>query len=224
MMHRRNIGHMATAEAVGVTAGWYLGYVALLILESKEFCNSYIYSEPRDEGIITLSGYMKFWGIIFLIVATLVLIFKHEESEADEKLREHPDYGVKKSYPTLLNILKLKPMIRFAIFLLTIKVTFGAVDSVTFLKLVDFGVPRDKIALLAIPLLPLQILLSFIISRFTTGRHPMSFYMKAFKLRIFISIFMFLYLYMSPSMIGDGKSIPYYFYIGITSVYVLYQV
>jgi hypothetical protein len=39
-------------------------------------------------------------------------------------------------------------MIRFTLFLLTVKVAFGAVDSVTFLKLVDYGVPKDKIALL----------------------------------------------------------------------------
>lgn len=148
MMKKRNIGHMATAEAVGVTGGWYIGYVVLLIFESKEFCNSYIFSTPRDEGLISLGGYMIFWGIIFLITSQLVLFFKSEESEADEKLREHPDYGVKKSYPTLLKILKLKPMIRFTLFLLTVKVTFGAMDSVTFLKLVDYGVPKDKIALL----------------------------------------------------------------------------
>jgi PAT family acetyl-CoA transporter-like MFS transporter 1 len=148
MMKKRNVGHMATAEAVGATGGWYMGYVVLLILESKEFCNSFIFSEPRDEGLITLGSFMKFWGIIFLITTFWVLFFKHEESEADEKLREHPDYGVKKSYPTLLKILKLKPMIRFTLFLLTVKVAFGAVDSVTFLKLVDYGVPKDKIALL----------------------------------------------------------------------------
>lgn len=224
LMHRRNIGHVATAEAVGGVSGWYIGYVVLIIFESKEFCNAHIFSSPRDEGLITLSGYMKFWGFLFLLVASLIALFKREETELDEKLREHPDFGIRRAYPTLLNILKLKPVIRITIFFLTVKASFGAIDSVTLLKLVDYGVPKDKIALLAIPLLPIQIILSFVISRFTAGRFPMSFYMRAFLFRLFCSILMFSYVYATPLMIGKGESIPLYYYIGITTVYLLYQV
>lgn len=148
LMHKRNIGHVATAEAVGGVGGWYLGYVFLIIFESKDFCNAYIFSTPHETGLITLNQFMKFWGIIFLIIASCIAIFKREETEIDEKLREHPDFGIRKAYPTLLNILKLKPVIRFSIFLLTVKASFGAVDAVTLLKLVEYGVPKDKIALL----------------------------------------------------------------------------
>lgn len=148
LLHKRNIGHVGSAEAIGAVSGWYLGYVVLLILESKDFCNNYIFTIPRDTGLISLDGCMKFWGFVFLIAATCIALFKREESELDEKLREHPDFGIRKAYPTLLNILRLKPVLRFSLFLLTVKATFGAVDSVTLLKLVDYGVPKDKIALL----------------------------------------------------------------------------
>jgi PAT family acetyl-CoA transporter-like MFS transporter 1 len=148
MLQKRNIGHVATAEAVGMTAGFYTGYMSLLILESKDFCNKYIFSEPREQGLVTIRGYMMVLGIIFIITSVLIALFKHENSEQDEKLREYPDYGIKKSYPTLLNILRLKPVIRLAIFLLTVKITFGATDSMTFLKLIDYGMPKDKIALM----------------------------------------------------------------------------
>lgn len=156
MLKKRNIGHVATAEAVGATAGFYTGYMSLLILESKDFCNKYIFSEPREEGLITLSGFMIFWGVIF-ILTSIGMAFKHENSEMDVKLREYPDYGVKKAYPTLLNILKLKPVIRLVIFLLTVKITFGATDSMTFLKLIDYGMPKEKIALLGESVISLDI-------------------------------------------------------------------
>lgn len=148
MLQKRNIGHVATAEAVGATAGFYTGYMSLLILESKDFCNKYIFTEPRDEGLITIKGFMIFLGVVYLATSFFVGLFKHENSEMDEKLREYPDYGIRKAYPTLLNILKLKPVLRLALFLLTVKITFGATDSMTFLKLIDYGMPKDKIALM----------------------------------------------------------------------------
>lgn len=148
MLQKRNVGHVATAEAVGATAGFYTGYMSLLILESKDFCNSYIFSEPRDEGLITVTSFMICLGVIFLITSVLIALFKRENSEMDEKLRDYPDYGVNRAYPTLLSIIKLKPVLRLSLFLLTVKITFGATDSMTFLKLIDYGMPKDKIALL----------------------------------------------------------------------------
>lgn len=78
--------------------------------------------------------------------------------------------------------------------------------------------------LLAIPLLPIQVILSFGISRFTTGRFPMSFYMKAYQLRLFCSVLLIAVVYATPKIIVDSQSIPIYYYVGITFVYLLYQV
>lgn len=147
LLQKRNVGHVATAEACGMTAGFYGGYLTLLILESKDFCNKYIFSQPRDHGLITISGFMKFWGVIYVVTAVLITIFKREKSEADADLRENSDYGIKKAYPTLLKIVKLKPVMKLAIFLLTVKITFGA-DPMTLLKLVEYGMPKEKIALM----------------------------------------------------------------------------
>lgn len=212
---------------VGQTAGGFLGYVIFLVLESKEFNNKYIFSEPRDEGLVTLSGFLRFWGIIFLAITILIAIFKKENSDTANELEANPDFGITKAYPLLWKILKIKPIIRFSLVLLTAKVSFAACDAVTTLKLVDYGIPKDKIALLSIPLVPLQILLPFIISRFTTGPYPMTFYMKAFPYRLIMTIIIAVFVYWTPSMImNDGKvtEIPIYFYVAIVSIYMVYQI
>ena len=49
--------------------------------------------------------------------------------------------------------------------LLTSKIGFSAVDAVTGLKLIERGVPKDKLAMLAIPVIPLQIVLPWMCSR-----------------------------------------------------------
>jgi len=46
---------------------------------------------------------------------------------------------------------------------------FSAADSVTNLKLIEAGVPKENLALLAIPMVPIQIVLPLYISRYTAG-------------------------------------------------------
>ena len=46
----------------------------------------------------------------------------------------------------------------------------------TGIELLERGVTKDTLALLAIPLTPLEILLPFFISRYTTGSRPLSLY------------------------------------------------
>ncbi|CRL01967.1 CLUMA_CG015131, isoform A [Clunio marinus] len=225
MLRRENVGHAATCNAVGQTAGGFIGYVVFLILESTEFCNKYVFSEPRDQGLVTLSGFLRFWGVVFLGTTILIAIFKRESSHAERELEANPDYGVKKAYPLLWKIMTLKPIIRFSLVLLTAKASFAAVDAITTLKLIDYGMPKDKIALLSIPLVPLQILLPFIISRYTTGPYPMTFYIKAFPYRLLMTVVIAIFVYATPSMIsGRLNDIPVYYYVAIVSLYMIYQV
>ena len=49
MLKRCNVGHASTCNSVGQTAGYFLGYVAFIALESAEFCNNYIRSVPEKE-------------------------------------------------------------------------------------------------------------------------------------------------------------------------------
>ena len=53
---RKNVGWASTCNTIGQTAGYFLGNVVFLALESPQFCNSYLRSEPQPEGIVTLSG------------------------------------------------------------------------------------------------------------------------------------------------------------------------
>jgi MFS transporter, PAT family, solute carrier family 33 (acetyl-CoA transportor), member 1 len=224
MLQRRNVGHAATCNAVGQTAGGFIGYVIFLVLESKDFANKYIFTEPQDVGLVTLSGFLQFWGIVFFVTTILIAIFKKESSEVDEELENHPDYGIKKAYPMLWKIIKLKPILRFTLFLMTAKVSFAAVDGITMLKLVEYGIPKDKIALLSIPLTPVQILLPFIISRFTTGPYPMKFYIGAFPYRLMMTVIIAVFVYYTPQMISGQSEISNYYYAAIVTIYLIYQI
>lgn len=56
MLSRKNVGYASTCNSVGQTAGYFISNVLFLALESADFCNRYLRAEPRDVGIVTLSG------------------------------------------------------------------------------------------------------------------------------------------------------------------------
>jgi len=212
---------------VGQIAGFFMGYVVFLVLESKEFANKYLFSEPREEGLITMAGFLQFWGVVFLGVTLLVAMFKRENPEAAGEIEAHPDYGIAKAYPILWKVLKIRPIIKYSLILLTIKVSFAACDAVTRLKFIDYGIPKDKVALLSVPLVPLQVLLPFFISRYTTGSHPLNFYIKSFPYRLVLTIVTAAFVYATPWMVvkdGTSTTIPVYFYVIYVIIEMIYQI
>lgn len=114
---RRNVGHASTCNTVGQTAGYFLGHVVFLALESKDFANAFINSTPQPTGIVTMAGYMQFWAYVFFISTTLVAIFK---SEAE--IHEDDDMGIADTYKLTKRILLLPSVILVSIFLLTAKI------------------------------------------------------------------------------------------------------
>lgn len=225
MLKRCNVSHASTANSVGQTFGYFLGYVVFMAFESKEFCNKYIFSEPRDSGMVSLSGFLWFWGITFLVTTTLVGLLKKENSETREQLEENPDLGIKETYAMLWKIITLKPVLLLATILLTVKVSFSACDAVTSLKLIDHGIPKEKLAMLAIPLVPLQLLLPLIMSKHITGKYPMNFYIKAIPYRLMLTLVISSIVWATPLIIrGQSDDIPIYYYALLLITYSFYQV
>merc|ERR1712018_731556 len=71
MLQRHNVGYASTCNSVGQTAGYFIGYIGYMALESY--------------NILQLPEFLTFWGYTFIIVTTLVAIFKHESNESTHK-------------------------------------------------------------------------------------------------------------------------------------------
>lgn len=68
MLKRRNLGYASVCNNVGNAIGYYFGYALLVSLESAEFCNTYLRSEPHDEGMWTLAGiFYKYLFMTFML-------------------------------------------------------------------------------------------------------------------------------------------------------------
>lgn len=224
MLSRENVGYASTCNSVGQTAGYFLGNVLFLALESANFCNKYLRMEPKDTGIVTLSDFLFFWGMVFLVSTTLVAIFKRENGHAKGKRRVPEEtQGVMETYKLLFSIIKMPTVFTFCALLLTAKVGFSAADAVTGLKLVEAGVPKEQLALLAVPMVPLQILLPVVISRYTAGPRPLDVFYKAFPFRLLIGLEYALLVWWTPS-VKQGGGFPVYYYAIVLLSYAVHQV
>ena len=126
MLDRCNVGYASTCNSVGQTAGYFLGNVVFLALESADFCNNYLRFEPAKTGIVTLDTFLFFWGLVFLVTTSLVWVFKPEKPEChtlqrrtshdnDRENERSPDecaegesLGIGATYWQLLEILRLR--------------------------------------------------------------------------------------------------------------------
>lgn len=217
MLSRKNVGYASTCNTVGQTAGFFIGNVVFLALESADFCNKYIRSNESQsaQGVVTFESFLYNWGIVFIVVTILVAILKNENkkpssnynnqdhelatklnprrslrsssSKMNDKRGDSPDeeveLGIRETYAKLYKILKLQSFQLLAVVLLTCKIGFSAPEAVSGLKLVESGVHKENLALLAVPMVPLQIVLPWILSRITCGPRPLDLFTKAFPYR-----------------------------------------
>uniref|UniRef100_A0A3P9KSF6 Acetyl-coenzyme A transporter 1 n=1 Tax=Oryzias latipes TaxID=8090 RepID=A0A3P9KSF6_ORYLA len=224
MLSRENVGYASTCNSVGQTAGYFLGNVLFLALESADFCNKYLRIEPKETGIVTLSDFLFFWGVVFMVSTTLVAIFKRENGHGKGKRRVPEEtQGVMETYKLLFTIVKMPTVFTFCMLLLTAKIGFSAADAVTGLKLVEEGVPKEQLALLAVPMVPLQILLPLIISKYTAGPRPLDIFYKAYPFRLLIGLEYALLVWWTPSVKQEG-GFPVYYYAVVLLSYAVHQV
>lgn len=103
------------------------------------------------------------------------------------------------------------------------QIGFSATDSVLSLKLVESGIPREKLGLMAVPLVPLQILLPLIISQFTSGPRPMDVYLRYIPFRLAFGLVAAVLVYITPFIVYNHFIPPYYYFL-LLFCYALHQV
>jgi PAT family acetyl-CoA transporter-like MFS transporter 1 len=75
---------------------------------------------------------MYFFGIVFVVSTTLVLLFKHEINQDNP---DEEEFTVKETYLQMWKIVWLAPIKKLALILLTIKVSaIIIIDSIEFFK------------------------------------------------------------------------------------------
>lgn len=173
LLSPQNLSYASTAQTVGLTAGHFLSYTVFLAFNSPDFANRWFRSTPSKEGVMTLGGYLSFWGWGYLLVTLGLAILKKED-----KTKERD--GILEVYKSMLGVLKLRNIQSIIIIHLIAKIGFQANDAVTNLKLIDKGFSQEDMALTVLIDFPFEISLGYYAGRWSTSNPPIHVWCWAF--------------------------------------------
>nr|VZI32592.1 unnamed protein product [Spirometra erinaceieuropaei] len=92
MLSKENVGWASTCNSVGQSLGYIIAFIVFLALESPEICNNYLRFTPvPGQGLISFSGFLYFWGVVFVLSTTVVAIFKSEVADSSSRRRSSGD-------------------------------------------------------------------------------------------------------------------------------------
>ena len=174
MLKPSNVGYAATCNSVGQTAGWIMGFVLFTTLESQ--------------GVVTLSQFMLFWGVVFIVTTSCIAFFMNETNLSLNECCQEPDIGIMEAYKLLWKIIYQPKMFVLISLLLTVGFGFSAAESLSSLKLVELGLPHQKLAQLQLPMIPVKIVMTLLLSRYTVGNRPMNVWLAAYPMRLLMCL------------------------------------
>jgi MFS transporter, PAT family, solute carrier family 33 (acetyl-CoA transportor), member 1 len=166
---------------VGLTAGGFLSHTVFLAFNAPDFANRWFRTVPKDVGIMTLGGYLEFWGWAYLLVTLGLALLKREE-----KTKERD--GIMEVYRSMIGILKLKSIQKIIVVHLISKLGFQANDGVTALKLLDKGFGQENMALVVLIDFPFEISLGYYAGKWSTKYTPMRLWCWAFVGRLIAAV------------------------------------
>ncbi len=205
VLQRRNIGYASTCNSVGQTIGYYIANVGFLALHSADVSNKYfrLWSEPQLEGIISLSSFSCFWGIVFLISTFGVWLCKHEKHD----ISEDDIVGTWDVYKQLYHCIKLPNVQWLCLVLLTSKISSAVTDAGTVLKFIEFGMTKEFPALFAPVLALCGVVMPIIVSYLLSYSGEFVVYVLGFKLRLVVA-WMYIPLLLVTTSVFANDSFP----------------
>ncbi|KNZ53614.1 uncharacterized protein VP01_3187g1 [Puccinia sorghi] len=189
LLSQDNLSYASTAQTVGLNIGYFLSFTVFLAFNSLEFSNnrwrSLLGLANQDYPLMTLSGYLKFGGICFLLV-TLYLSFFQTEDPVDKDSPES-NMDVKKVYQIMYEICKLKHVQSFILLHCIAKLGVSVNDAATSLKLLEKGLSKEDMALSVLIDFPFQIVLGYFAAKWSSGDNPLQPWIWAMWLRLAFS-------------------------------------
>jgi PAT family acetyl-CoA transporter-like MFS transporter 1 len=164
MLSRENVGYQSPCNNVGQIIGIFLANQGFIALSDPIWCKEYIpdyLNLDTSNGLVTLAGFINFWGW-FLIVVTIFLTFFKTEIPCDAS--EEPE-GVLATYKEVGSIFKIRPVQLLCLVLFTCRAAFGPVDAASSFKFQEYGMPKSDMAAIG----PVLLLFSLIMPTFTGG-------------------------------------------------------
>lgn len=212
LLSMQNMSYASTAQTVGLTAGSFLSHTVFLALQAPDFANAWFRTVPKDFGLLTLGGYMKFWGWVYLVV-TLGLAFLKKEEKTNER------DGIMEVYRSMWAVLKLPNILIIIAIHLVSKLGFVTNEAVTNLKLLDKGFGQANLALVVLIDFPFELSLGYYAGKWSTEYTPLRLWCWAFVARLFAAVFAQFTIMIYPTEVGEAVPFWYLLVVIVSHIY-----
>ncbi|CAI6365109.1 unnamed protein product [Macrosiphum euphorbiae] len=221
MLKKNNVSYASTCNCIGIAIGMFIGSVCPILLSSEQFCNRYLRLTPGTGGIISIKNIIFLWGVVFLLITTLVTIFKKEKDTRLEDVK----INIFQNYKLIWSLLKLSSMRVFLIAVLTSTIGYSTMDTVANLKLIDAGISKDDIMLMSTAMSIFRIFLPLPLAKYTGGPKPLSLYLKCTPIRLLWSVPYVLLIYYTPFLIKNNGvvNVPIYYYFILGFIFAIHE-
>ncbi|CAH1724646.1 unnamed protein product [Aphis gossypii] len=212
MLKKNNVGYASTCNTSGQIIGVMFGAVFTILFTSEDFSNKYLRITTDIGGIVSLKYLLYIWGVLFMLITTMIAIFKTEKDNTQED--GYVKLNISKTYSLLWDIIKLPSIRILAMALLTARIGFAATDSISTLKLIDAGISKDAIMVINTAMYAVKMIIPLVIAKYTSGPKPLSLYLKVTPIRLLWNIVFIVLIYYTPGIINTNGAvnIPLYYY------------
>ncbi|KAK0246401.1 acetyl-coenzyme A transporter 1-domain-containing protein [Armillaria nabsnona] len=189
LLSHENLSYASTCQTIGLNTGYFASFTVFLAFNSREFTDQW--GLPH----LSLSAYLKFWGVASYLVTMWLLFFKKEDKEPANEA----DMSISGVYKTIWSICKLKHIQQLIIMHSFAKLGFAANDAATSLKMVEKGFRREELAVAVLIDFPFQIAGGWLAARWSRGDRPLRPWVVAFVPRLFFCLVGTLIVYWFPT-------------------------
>lgn len=206
------LSYASTAQTIGLNTGYFISFTIFLALNSSDFINKYFRSIPLQYGWISLNNYLKFWGIIYLIITLYVYLKIKEDPKRKINITNNNTtttnntfHSIIKVYKLMFKILKLPSIRKFITLHLICKIGFIVNESATNLKLLEKGFPKEDLAITVLIDFPFEIIFGYYIAKFSMGGNLKP-WLYAYLGRLFAAILSQFIIYSFPITNGNNTT------------------
>ena len=194
ILSRESLSYASTAQTVGLNMGYFLSFTVFLALNSPDFANKYVRSAPLPYGLVSLGGYLRFAGCVYVLVTIYVwfCVGEHPGSpkgrgvlptvqrKLEETARQYNDdeegtdddektRSIAYIYACFWRVLKLRPVQTLVCVHLVSKFAFQCNEAATNLKLLEKGFKREDLAVSVLIDVPFEIVFGYYVAKWSSG-------------------------------------------------------
>jgi hypothetical protein len=171
--------YAASVQTIGLNCGFFVGYTVFLALNSVEFCTRFF---GTDDVLFTLPGYFVAWSYAYFAINIYLIFFKKEDDAPIDGNAVH------ETYAAMWSVVRQPRFRTLAAYLLTSRL-FSAFGDLGMIKVMEAGVPKDWLGLVAIGALPVAVAGSLLVTRLVEhGREFSSVYLRAYVYTLAASV------------------------------------